>query len=144
MRIITIQNSDMLIVDEVSCQQQHNTLSTSYTRTHMHTHTHKHTHAHTYAHTHTHKHTHTQTYKHTKVRQVVTVMNTHTHMHTHTHLYTNSVILCVCGWFPTNKSGGSGFCVYADITLSIQHLRRDFPDRVKTVLIVDLDAHQVL
>ena len=33
--------------------------------------------------------------------------------------------------------------MFADISLSIQHLRQDFPDRVKKVMIVDLDAHQV-
>jgi histone deacetylase 11 len=43
-------------------------------------------------------------------------------------------------FFPANSGGG--FCVYADLTLSIRHLQTDFPDRVKKVLLIDLDAHQ--
>eukprot|EP01139_Manchomonas_bermudensis_P007204 Amastigsp_a179877_34.p1 type:complete len:237 gc:universal Amastigsp_a179877_34:284-994(+) len=38
--------------------------------------------------------------------------------------------------------GGSGFCVYADITLAVAHLRSDFPEVAQRVMIVDLDAHQ--
>lgn len=37
--------------------------------------------------------------------------------------------------------GGQGFCVYADITLAIEFLR-DTVESVKTVMIIDLDAHQ--
>eukprot|EP01112_Ceratiomyxa_fruticulosa_P016950 TRINITY_DN5196_c0_g1_i1.p1 TRINITY_DN5196_c0_g1~~TRINITY_DN5196_c0_g1_i1.p1 ORF type:complete len:390 (+),score=55.87 TRINITY_DN5196_c0_g1_i1:98-1171(+) len=36
---------------------------------------------------------------------------------------------------------GGGFCAYADITLSIHHLRKNFP-KIKDVMIIDLDAHQ--
>jgi histone deacetylase 11 len=39
------------------------------------------------------------------------------------------------------KAGG-GFCPYADITLAIKVIREAFPDRVKKVMIIDLDAHQ--
>jgi histone deacetylase 11 len=37
---------------------------------------------------------------------------------------------------------GGGFCPYADITLAIRHLIKDFPGVVNKVMIVDLDAHQ--
>ncbi|KRT81105.1 hypothetical protein AMK59_6063, partial [Oryctes borbonicus] len=37
---------------------------------------------------------------------------------------------------------GGGFCPYADITLLIQFVFNNFPQKVKNVLIVDLDAHQ--
>lgn len=36
---------------------------------------------------------------------------------------------------------GGGFCVYSDITLSLRHLRRNYP-QIKKVMIIDLDAHQ--
>lgn len=36
---------------------------------------------------------------------------------------------------------GGGFCAYADITLNIHFLWKNFPD-LKNILIVDLDAHQ--
>ena len=49
-----------------------------------------------------------------------------------------------CGWAINLGGGfhhccavaGGGFCPYADITLSIQHLRKDYPDKVKKVMIV--------
>jgi len=37
---------------------------------------------------------------------------------------------------------GGGFCIYADITICIKHLQQYYPDRVKKVMIIDLDAHQ--
>jgi len=46
------------------------------------------------------------------------------------------------GFHHCSSDSGSGFCPFADITLGIQHLRKDFPERVKKVMIVDLDAHQ--
>lgn len=36
---------------------------------------------------------------------------------------------------------GGGFCVYADITVALRNLLDS--GRIKTALIVDLDAHQV-
>lgn len=46
------------------------------------------------------------------------------------------------GFHHASYHDGSGFCVYADITLCIQHLRHYHADRVKKVMIIDLDAHQ--
>lgn len=55
------------------------------------------------------------------------------------------------GQYGINLSGGyhhasstscGGFCIYADITLTIYWLRKWFPEKVKKVMIVDLDAHQ--
>lgn len=43
----------------------------------------------------------------------------------------------------SGSSGGGGFCVYADITLAIRYLFENFPERIKKVMIIDLDAHQV-
>lgn len=39
-------------------------------------------------------------------------------------------------------SRGHGFCVIADISLMVEHLRRTYRDRVRRILIIDLDAHQ--
>ena len=46
------------------------------------------------------------------------------------------------GYHHAHSDGGGGFCVFADITLAIQHLRKDYAHNIK-VMIVDLDAHQV-
>jgi histone deacetylase 11 len=46
------------------------------------------------------------------------------------------------GYHHATKSSGGGFCIYPDITLSIHHLRKWHFDRIKKVMIVDLDAHQ--
>lgn len=42
----------------------------------------------------------------------------------------------------SGRSGGGGFCVYADITLIVKMMRIWFPYKVNRVAIVDLDAHQ--
>ncbi|KAG5188298.1 hypothetical protein JKP88DRAFT_267619 [Tribonema minus] len=46
------------------------------------------------------------------------------------------------GMHHAHASGGGGWCVFADVVLSYQHLRLAFPERVARVLIVDLDVHQ--
>jgi histone deacetylase 11 len=46
------------------------------------------------------------------------------------------------GYHHACANAGSGFCAYSDISLAITHIRRDFPDRFKKFMIVDLDAHQ--
>ncbi|KAL1509674.1 hypothetical protein ABEB36_004380 [Hypothenemus hampei] len=46
------------------------------------------------------------------------------------------------GFHHCSSSKGGGFCVYADITLLIEHLFFYFPKQVEKVMIVDLDAHQ--
>jgi histone deacetylase 11 len=47
------------------------------------------------------------------------------------------------GFHHCSSDRGGGFCAYADLTLLIKNLFTHHPDRVKKVLIVDLDAHQV-
>ncbi len=47
------------------------------------------------------------------------------------------------GFHHCSRERGGGFCVYADISLCIQHLLQHRSERVKTAMIVDLDAHQV-
>jgi histone deacetylase 11 len=47
------------------------------------------------------------------------------------------------GFHHCSSDRGGGFCAYADLTLLIKNLFIHHPDRVKKVLIVDLDAHQV-
>jgi histone deacetylase 11 len=47
------------------------------------------------------------------------------------------------GFHHCSSDRGGGFCAYADLTLLIKNLFNHYPDRVKKVLIVDLDAHQV-
>lgn len=47
------------------------------------------------------------------------------------------------GFHHCSADSGGGFCAYADLTLLIMNLFTYFSDRVKKVLIVDLDAHQV-
>lgn len=47
------------------------------------------------------------------------------------------------GFHHCSADKGGGFCPYADITLLIQFVFNNFPQKVKKVLIVDLDAHQV-
>lgn len=39
--------------------------------------------------------------------------------------------------------GGAGFCAYADITLAVRVVRKQCPDTVSKVMIIDLDASQV-
>lgn len=39
------------------------------------------------------------------------------------------------------KEEGGGFCVYADIALAVKYLRKHHP-RIKSFMIIDLDAHQ--
>jgi histone deacetylase 11 len=46
------------------------------------------------------------------------------------------------GFHHACATSGSGFCAIADITIAIKLLLRDHRERVKKVLIVDLDAHQ--
>ena len=46
------------------------------------------------------------------------------------------------GYHHASKTRGEGFCVYADITLAAHYARKMYPDKVKKVMIVDLDAHQ--
>jgi len=46
------------------------------------------------------------------------------------------------GFHHCSANSGGGFCPYADITLAIRHLRREYPDKIKKAMIVDLDAHQ--
>ncbi|CAF4184613.1 unnamed protein product, partial [Rotaria magnacalcarata] len=46
------------------------------------------------------------------------------------------------GFHHCSSDSGGGFCAYADLTLLIIDLFTYFSDRIKKVLIVDLDAHQ--
>ena len=46
------------------------------------------------------------------------------------------------GYHHASSFSGSGFCIYADITLTIKHLFKYHSDRVNKVMIIDLDAHQ--
>ena len=46
------------------------------------------------------------------------------------------------GFHHCSAERGGGFCAYADITLAIKFLFRQFP-KVKKAMIIDLDAHQV-
>lgn len=46
------------------------------------------------------------------------------------------------GYHHASSNSGGGFCVYADITLAVRHLRQFHGDRVQKVMIIDLDAHQ--
>jgi len=46
------------------------------------------------------------------------------------------------GFHHCSGASGGGFCAYADITLSLQLLRRNFPSRVRRAMIIDLDVHQ--
>jgi len=45
------------------------------------------------------------------------------------------------GYHHARRTFGSGFCIYPDISLAIDHMRRWHP-QIKKVMIVDLDAHQ--
>lgn len=47
------------------------------------------------------------------------------------------------GFHHAHGRGGSGFCVYSDIALGVDAVRHRHPTRIRRVLIVDLDAHQV-
>lgn len=46
------------------------------------------------------------------------------------------------GYHHAKHDRGSGFCVFADISLAALHALETYPDKVKKVLIIDLDAHQ--
>eukprot|EP00741_Cyanophora_paradoxa_P022918 tig00021525_g22138.t1 len=46
------------------------------------------------------------------------------------------------GFHHASSDRGGGFCMYADITLAIKTVQREFSDRIRKCLIVDLDAHQ--
>jgi len=46
------------------------------------------------------------------------------------------------GYHHASYHNGGGFCFYADISLCISHLKRYHGDRIKKVMIIDLDAHQ--
>lgn len=48
------------------------------------------------------------------------------------------------GFHHCSSKRGGGFCPYADISLLVAFLFVHYPDRVKSVMIVDLDAHQVI
>ncbi|XP_065059415.1 histone deacetylase 11-like [Rhopilema esculentum] len=45
------------------------------------------------------------------------------------------------GFHHCSGSSGGGFCAYADISLAIKFMFRNFP-HIKTAMIIDLDAHQ--
>ena len=45
------------------------------------------------------------------------------------------------GYHHAHTQNGGGFCVYPDITLTINHLRKFKSREVKKVMIIDLDAH---
>jgi len=45
------------------------------------------------------------------------------------------------GYHHASSDNGGGFCVFADITLSIKNLQESEP-RVQKIMIIDLDAHQ--
>lgn len=47
------------------------------------------------------------------------------------------------GFHHCSRDKGGGFCPYADITLLVQFLFQYEHQRVKSAMIVDLDAHQV-
>ena len=58
--------------------------------------------------------------------------------------------LCEYGW-SINLSGGyhhasarkgGGFCIYADISLIIVNLMKKYSNKLKKIMILDLDAHQ--
>ncbi|CAF1155745.1 unnamed protein product [Didymodactylos carnosus] len=46
------------------------------------------------------------------------------------------------GFHHCSGDAGGGFCAYADITLLIHFLFNHYPEKIKKVMIVDLDAHQ--
>ncbi|CAF4605796.1 unnamed protein product [Rotaria sp. Silwood2] len=46
------------------------------------------------------------------------------------------------GFHHCSSDRGGGFCAYADLTLLIMNLFNYYSDRIKKILIVDLDAHQ--
>ncbi|CAH1396270.1 unnamed protein product [Nezara viridula] len=46
------------------------------------------------------------------------------------------------GFHHCSANQGGGFCLYADISIAIRHLFNSFPQVVKKVMIVDVDAHQ--
>ena len=45
------------------------------------------------------------------------------------------------GYHHAHRYNGGGFCIYPDISICIKHLRKYHKERVKKVMIVDLDAH---
>lgn len=46
------------------------------------------------------------------------------------------------GYHHATCSSGGGFCIFPDITMVVHHLRKWHFDRVRKVMIIDLDAHQ--
>lgn len=46
------------------------------------------------------------------------------------------------GFHHSASDQGGGFCAYADISLALQFLFHEKPDKVKKAMIIDLDAHQ--
>lgn len=48
------------------------------------------------------------------------------------------------GFHHCSSKRGGGFCPYADISLLVVFLFNYYPERIKRILIVDLDAHQVM
>jgi histone deacetylase 11 len=46
------------------------------------------------------------------------------------------------GYHHASSTSCGGFCIYADITLTVHWLRKWYPSQVRKVMIVDLDAHQ--
>ena len=46
------------------------------------------------------------------------------------------------GYHHCSRSSGGGFCVFADITLAIRSVKKWYPNSIKKVMIIDLDAHQ--
>jgi len=45
------------------------------------------------------------------------------------------------GYHHASGNEGGGFCVYSDITISLRHIRKNYP-HIKNIMIIDLDAHQ--
>ena len=46
------------------------------------------------------------------------------------------------GFHHAHRETGAGFCFYADVTLTVNFLLAHYPERVRKVMIIDLDAHQ--
>lgn len=46
------------------------------------------------------------------------------------------------GFHHAYRTNGSGFCVYADISMAIKCIRQHHPGELRKAMIVDLDAHQ--
>ncbi len=46
------------------------------------------------------------------------------------------------GYHHASGTHGGGFCIYSDISISLRHIRINYPF-IQNVMIIDLDAHQV-